>query len=100
MSSETPNLGPVGRLLSDPNKWDQERDCSTNKNRLTKPTNEHCVKWSVRAATELAYETEWPNKMRHFMTVANKYYPGYTYKELHPVLSHESMMFLIKEAKL
>lgn len=93
-------LGPVGQLLSNPDNWEQNHDCSTNKNRATTPSAPHCVRWSVRAATELRYGEEWPAKMKVFMEVANKYYPGRSYKTLHRCLSHEALMVLLRESKL
>ena len=96
----SPEYGPVYKLLLDPSKWDNERDCSTNKNRLTKPESVICVRWSVRAAVELYYKDEWRTKMRHFMNIANKHYPNRPYNNLHNALSHEAVLFLLKEAQL
>ena len=93
-------LPPVLALLSDSNRWDQERDCSTNKNRVTLPNSPLAVKWSVRAAVEKCYPDDWKVKMRHFMSVAQKHYPGYRYDDLHSVLSYEAMYFILKEANL
>jgi hypothetical protein len=94
------NLGPVGKLLSDPNKWDQERDCSTDKNRLTLPTSDICSKWSVRAAAELYYGVDWRIKMQHFMKIAAKHYPGFGYVRLHKSLSHDGLMYLLEKSEL
>jgi len=95
-----PALGPVGQLLSDPEKWEQNHDCSTDRNRATKPFAPHCIRWSVRAAIELKYGEEWRTKIKIFMECAHKYYPGMTYKDLHRSLSHEAMMFILRETKL
>ena len=99
--ANNPPPTPVFDLLSDPNKWDRERDCSTNKNRLTSPDSELAIRWSVRAAVERFYPEDWKQRMRQFMEVAAKHYPQYDrYDHLHAVLSHEAMLYLVKEAKL
>lgn len=101
MTDQDETVPPVYELLQDENRWDRERDCSTNKNRLTSPESELAVRWSVRAAVQKCYPTCWKQKMRDFMLAAQSHYPQYArYDELHNVLSHDAMLYLVKEAKL
>lgn len=99
--TETKTYGPVYQLLSDPLKWDRERDCSTEKNRLTSATSDLAVRWSVRAAVEKHYPEDWKARMKHFMQLAAKSYPNFdNYNQLHSVLSHEAMLYILAESEL
>jgi hypothetical protein len=93
-------LGPVGKLLSDKNRWTQMRDCGTINNRHTTPDSTLATTWSLRAAAERFYPNEWRAKLTEFMTEANKHYPGKDYKVLHKSLSHEALMALLKRTGL
>jgi len=93
-------LGPVGNLLSDPNKWTQERDCGTSNNRTCTVNNPTAIYWSLRAALELKYPIDWKDKLGIFMTEANKHYPGMPYDRLHQSLTHQTLMYLLKKTGL
>ena len=94
----TKTLGPVGQLLADRTNWERDRDCSTELNRITNPTYPNCVRWSLRAATELKYPNSWREEMVKFMKIANTHYPGMPYLKLHSALTHEALMFLLERA--
>lgn len=93
-------MGPVTQLLSDPNKWTKTTLAQTTYDHNVPPQHSTAAKWSVRGALMKHYQVDHVERLLLFMEVANKYYPIEDYEKLHQALTHEALMFILKETGL
>lgn len=91
-------MGPVTQLLSNPKHWTKTTLAMSETDHNLPPTHHKAAKWSVRGALMKHYPNDHSQKLEQFMEVSKKYYPMYAdYEKLHLALSHEALMFILKE---